>query len=99
MVSREPLRVRITSDREAVEAMDAVESDGVPRMIERDGHSVVLIVTPDEVPYVIEPSPSSDAIARSIALGGAWESLRGEDLGDTIHKWRRTSPPSPSVPS
>jgi hypothetical protein len=97
MVSKEPLRVRVTTDREAVEAMEAVEADGVPRVIERDGHAIVIIAPADEIEYVIAPNPSPGAVKRSLALGGAWESLGGAELGDEIHRWREESPPSPPV--
>ena len=97
MISKEPLRVRITTDRDALDAIEAVEADGIPRVIERDGHAVAAIVSP----YDFNPldfRPSRDAVDRALATLGAWKDIPGtEDLAETIYRWRHESPPSPPV--
>lgn len=97
MISKEPLRVRLTNDHDAVEALDAVHADGVPRVIERDGRPVAMIVSIEELEYPSLPTPTREGIARALALGGTWKDLGGEDLADKIHRWREESPPSPPV--
>lgn len=95
MISKEPLRVRITTDHDAMEAIEAVEADGIPRVIERDGHPplIVSIQKPDA-----HTRPSEEGIARALAALGGWKDLGGdEDLAETLYRWRHESPERPPV--
>ena len=94
MISKEPLRVRITSDHDAIEAIEAVEADGIPRVIERDGHPplVISVGEPDAA-----AKPSDADIERALAAAGGWKGLGLDDLAETLYKWRHESPERPPV--
>lgn len=93
----EPRRVKLNSDRDVVEALDAVHADSVPRVIERDGEAIAAIVSVKDLERLTEFRPSKEAIARALAAAGSWRDLGGEEIAEKIARWRHESPPSPPV--
>lgn len=97
MVSREPVRIRITNDHDVVEALDAVKADSVPRVVVRNGEPVAAIVGMADFARLNIPEPSEEAVARALRAVGAWKDLGGDDLAETIHRWRHESPQRPPL--
>jgi hypothetical protein len=91
-----PIHVKVTTADDALAAIEAVKEDGVPREIERNG-KVIAVVNPFVTEGLRPLDPSPEALERALATGGSWKGLGGEDLAERIHKWRKESPPSPSV--
>ena len=98
MISKEPLRVRIVTDRDAMDAIEAVEADGVPRVIERDGQSAVKIVSVEDRASVLR-SPSPEGIERALKALGGWKNLGGDELSDAAFALRHDSPERPPLSS
>lgn len=97
MVSKEPVRIRISTDHDAVAALDAVEADKVPRVIVRNGEPVAAIVSMGDFERLNLAEPSQEAISRALRAIGAWRDLGGDDLAETIHRWRHESPDRPPL--
>ncbi len=97
MVSKEPVRIRIANDHDAVEALEAVKADSVPRIVVRDGEAVAAIVSMGDFARLNLPEPSDEDIARALRAVGAWKDLGGDDLAETIHRWRHEAPERPPL--
>ena len=96
MVSAKPIQVQVTTDHDAMAAIEAVHADGVPREIVRDGEAIAMVVAPEAT--VLEWNPSREAIERSMATAGSLKEFpEFADLAERIHKWREESPPSDPV--
>ena len=93
----EPRRVKLETDRDAVEALDAVHSDSVPRVIERDGRVIAAIISGDDLARLLASVPSDADIARALAVAGAWKDRGGEAFAEQLYRWRHESPLSPPV--
>ena len=97
MVNDVPIKVQIKTDRDAMAVIEAVEEDGVPREIERDGKIVAVVNAPKTAEHS-EWQPSPEAIKRAMATAGSWKQFPElADLAERIHKWREESPPSEPV--
>jgi len=92
-----PLRVKIKSDRDAFTALEAVQADSVPRVLERDGAAVAAIVSMDDFERLQLASPSAEGIARALRAMGGWKDLGGELLATTLGELRHGSPDRPAV--
>ena len=93
MISRESARVKVENEGDALDALDAVNTDHMPRIIERNGKAVAAIVSLEDFALMgglVSPSPES--IARALAALGAWKGLGGDDLTDRIYGLRHDSP-------
>lgn len=97
MVSKEPVRIRIASDHDAVEALDAVKADSVPRIVLRDGEPVAAIVSMGDFERLALASPSPEARARAIRALGGWKELGGDDLTERIYDLRHDTPDRPPL--
>jgi hypothetical protein len=92
-VVTKPIQVKVKTDRDAMAAIEAVQEDGVPREIERDGKVVATITSSRR-----EWKPTREAIERTLAAAGSWKDFPElADLAERIHKWREESPPSEPV--
>jgi hypothetical protein len=95
MVNATPIKVQIKSDRDAMAAIEAVEEDGVPREIERNGKLIATISPPRDP---LEWNPSKEDIEAAMSTAGSLQDYpEFADLAERIHKWREESPPSEPV--
>jgi PHD/YefM family antitoxin component YafN of YafNO toxin-antitoxin module len=95
MVSKEPVRIRISTDHDALAALDAVEADKVPRVIVRNGEAVAAIVSMGDFERLGLASPSREARTRALGALGGWKVLGGDDLTDRIYDLRHDTPERP----
>ena len=96
MVTAKPIQVQVTTDHDAMAAIEAVHADGVPREIVRDGEAIAMVVGTEAT--ALEWNPSREAIERTLAAAGSWKAFPElADLAERIHKWREESPPSEPV--
>lgn len=97
MVNATPIKVEVKSDRDAMAAIEAVEEDGVPREIERNG-KIIAVVKPPMKTERREWNPSPEAIERAKAAAGSWKDIPElADVGERVQRWRKESPPSEPV--
>lgn len=95
-VVTKPIQVKVKTDRDAMAAIEAVQEDGVPREIERDG-KIVAVVNPSRA-SLPEWKPSKEAIERTLSSAGSLKDFpEFADLAERIHKWREDAPPSGPV--
>jgi hypothetical protein len=95
MVTAKPIQVQVTTDHDAMAAIEAVQADGIPREIRRGGE-IVAIVSPPEAG--LEWNPSKEDIEAALSAAGSWKDFPElADLAERIHKWREESPPSEPV--
>ncbi len=45
---KEPRKIRLETDQDIVRVVQAVIADGAPRMLERDGETVAVLLSPDD---------------------------------------------------
>jgi PHD/YefM family antitoxin component YafN of YafNO toxin-antitoxin module len=90
-------RVRVTNDRDLVAVVEAVRSDGAPRIVERDGEDIAVVVSPDEYESTANVPKSRRNKEKLMALAGAWRDVDTDRLVADIYRWRHKSPASPPV--
>lgn len=97
MVSPVRIKVRIESDRDAMAAIEAVEEDGVPREIERNGKIIAVVNAPKRTKGR-EWNPSKEDIEAALSAAGSWKDIPElADVAERVQKWREESPPSEPV--
>ena len=69
----------------------------VGAVVVRDGEPVAAIVSMGDFARLNLPAPSGEDIARALRSAGAWKGLGGDDLAETIHRWRHESPERPPL--
>ena len=90
-------RVELEQGTDLHHIIEQVQADAIPRILERDGAAVAVIVPPasfDGSP--IEPKSKRNQ-DRLLALAGAWSDLDAGPLIAHVYEGRRISPPSPSI--
>ncbi len=98
MVTSKAIPVNVTTDHDAMAAIEAVHADGVPREIERGGEIVAIISPPTSASGLRDWKPNREAIERTLAAASSWKDFPElADLAERIHKWREESPPSEPV--
>ncbi len=90
-------RVRLEPDTDLLHVLEDVNADRAPRLIERDGKALALVVSPDSYQSAnIEPK-SRRFKENLLALGGIWEDLDADRMIADIYASRRSMPPSPPI--
>ena len=89
-----PKRIRISSDHDAVAAIEAVKADGVPRIVEIDGEEAAAIVSVGDLARSTDAPFDKDRVRRALAAAGSWRGLDEDDLAEKIYRWRHEAPPS-----
>jgi len=87
-------RVELNGDADLIEVADAVGADKSPRVLERDGKAIAVVVSVEDFDRLALVSPSPEAVRESLAAAGAWADLDidGNDLVEKIYRWRHESP-------
>jgi hypothetical protein len=96
-MAAEPLRVRLEPDTDLRHVLEDVHRDGVPRVIERDGEDLAIIMPADEG-STTKPEPKSRQYKDELlALAGVWSDIDADRMIEDIYRWRHEAPPSPPV--
>jgi PHD/YefM family antitoxin component YafN of YafNO toxin-antitoxin module len=91
-------RVNLNSDTDLQSLVERVHEDGRPRIIERDGEPVAVVISPD----AFEGSPRLQSLTQQenlLAFAGIWSDLDADALIADVYRRRHESPPSPSSES
>jgi hypothetical protein len=71
---------------------DEVQKDGSPRVLERGGQPVAVVVTLKDARHSLLESPSPEGIAAALSAAGAWADLDTDAMIDEIYRARHESP-------
>ena len=94
---RELIRLKVRKGSDLASAAEAVNADGEPRVLERDGEAVAALVSIEDLNRLLLEGPPPEGIARALAAAGTWEDVNGDELIERIYKARHESPPSQPV--
>jgi PHD/YefM family antitoxin component YafN of YafNO toxin-antitoxin module len=97
MVARELKRVQLEPDTDLVRVLEAVHSDKAPRVIERQGRVLAVVVAPEDYEPTGTSRRSNQSKQELLSLAGAWRDLDADTMIDELYKARHEAPPSPSV--
>ncbi len=77
------VRVKLTPDTDLRGIIEKVHLDKTPRLIERDGEAIAVVIDADEYPESL-PVPKSRRFKKKLlALAGAWSDLDTDDFKET----------------
>jgi hypothetical protein len=83
----------VSSDDELVAVVEAVRNDGAPRIVERDGEDIAVVVSPEE--YRVAPGDKGRRSREALlSFAGIWRDIDADKLIEDIYRWRHESPPS-----
>ena len=91
-------RVRLESDTDLRELLDDVYSDRAPRLIERDGEPLAVIVSPADYAGLSTPPKSRQMKQKLLSLAGVWKDLDADQMIEDLYRARHEAPPSAPVP-
>jgi hypothetical protein len=91
---REPKRVQLGPSTNLVSILEDVHADKIPRLIERDGQPLAMVVDPADYGEPLRTPTSKARKAELLNLAGVWADLDADRLIERIYQARRESPPS-----
>jgi prevent-host-death family protein len=97
MLAKKPKRVRLEKAPDLHELVEDVERDGAPRVIERAGKGVAVVVSAEEYKSLSGKPLSAKKRKRLMGLAGAWKDVDADAMIEHIYKARHESPPSKPV--
>lgn len=90
-------RVPLETDTDLLHILEEVHADKIPRLIEREGEPLAVVVNPEDYEKVAF-TPKSKRLKRELlALAGIWSDLDADRLIEALYKARDAAPPSPPV--
>jgi len=90
----DPERIELTGDTDLRDAVERVRADGAPRLIEHDGQTIAVLVSPED--FAARNLPKSRRFKDQImSLAGAWDDVDVDSLLEHIQASHEESLPSP----
>ena len=86
--------MRLGPGVDVVKVLEDVHADGLPRLIERDGEALAVVVDPAE--YAALPK-SARRKREILALAGSWADLDADGMIEALYRRRRAAQSSPSI--
>jgi hypothetical protein len=93
----EPRRINVTNDRDVLDAVEAFRRDRIPRLLERDGERIALLVDPGEYDDMADIPKSARNKERLMELAGILTDAEADELRRYVDAARHESPPSDPV--
>ena len=90
-------RVQLEADTNLLHILEAVHTDKVPRVIERDGTPLAVVAPAEDYTDSSSRSPGKALQDDIFAFAGVWSGLDADKLIDEIYRARHESPPSPPI--
>jgi PHD/YefM family antitoxin component YafN of YafNO toxin-antitoxin module len=81
-------RVRIVDDSSLLDVLHDVHADRVPRLIERDGEPLAVVLDPSDYPARSTLPTSRRRKSQLLALAGVWRDLDAEQLIADLYRAR-----------
>ncbi len=88
-------RVSLEPDTNLLHILGAVHSDKTPRLIERNGEALAVVV--DLEYYTGAVATTDEGISEALRAAGAWKDLDTDALIEKIYQSRHEAPPSQPV--
>jgi len=86
-------RVELGSETDLREVVERVREDKIPRLIERNGEPLAVVVSPEHFEAAYEPK-SKRLKERLLSLAGVWSDLDADRMIDDLYRRRHEAPPS-----
>lgn len=97
MIKKDIKRVQLEPNTDLLHVLEDVNADGTPRLIEREGEPLAVVINPGDYRGAdIEPK-SKRFKPQLLALAGIWRDLDGDAMIADVYKRRYDAPPSPPV--
>ena len=94
-MARTPRRVKLEPNTDLAAIVEDVRTDHDPRVLERDGEEVAVILSPDDYADFTGEPKSKRNKEKLLALAGVWSDLNAEELVERIYRARHEAPTSP----
>src|SRR5438132_13026376 len=94
MTSREIKRISLESGTDLLGILEAVGADKAPRLIEKDGEPLAVVVSPDEYTRNLQVPKSKRLREELLSFAGIWSDLDADALIERVYAARHASPPS-----
>ena len=96
-MSRAPKRIPLEPSTDLLHILEDVHADKVPRLIEREGEALAVVVSPEDFAPE-EIAPKSKRLKKDLlSFAGVWSDLDAERMIEAVYKARHESPPSAPV--
>lgn len=95
-MEKELKRIRLEPDTNLLQILEDVHADKAPRLIERDGEALAVVIDPEDYGSLLL-APTNLGKARALKAAGAWKDLNTDALIERIYSARHEAPPSPPV--
>jgi hypothetical protein len=87
-------RIKLEPHTDLTALLNAVQADGEPRILERNGEDIAVIVSPEAYADLTGEPKSKRNRKKLLALAGAWRDEDRDELIERIYRHRHESPPS-----
>jgi prevent-host-death family protein len=94
-MARPSKRIRLEPDTDLADLVEQVRTDKEPRLLERHGEQVAVLLSLDDYAELTGDPKSKRNKEKLLTLAGAWSDIDANDLVDMIYRSRHESPPSP----
>jgi PHD/YefM family antitoxin component YafN of YafNO toxin-antitoxin module len=94
---KELRRVRVTSKLDLVRLLEEVHQDGIPRLVERNGEPLAVVISPADYSATAEVATSRRRKEALLSLAGVWSDLDAEQMIEALYRARHEAPPSTPI--
>lgn len=94
MVTGTPKRVPVESNTDLLRVLEDVSEDKLPRLVERDGHDLAVVVSIEDYMRSLAIPTSRRMKETLLGLAGAWSHLDADALMAYVDEGRQSAPPS-----
>jgi prevent-host-death family protein len=86
-------RIDLGPDTDLRDVVERVREDKMPRLIERDGEPLAVVVSPEQFEAAREPT-SKRRKEQLLSLAGVWSDLDADRMIEDVYRRRHETPPS-----
>ena len=86
-------RIELGPETDLWDVVERVREDKIPRLIERDGEPLAVVVSPEHFEAAREPT-SKRRKEQLLALAGVWSDLDADRMIEDVYRRRHETPPS-----
>jgi prevent-host-death family protein len=87
-------RIELRPETDLHDVVERVREDKMPRLIERNGEPLAVVVSPDQ--YEVGDEPTSKRLKEELlSLAGVWSDLDADRMIEDVYRRRHETPPSP----
>ena len=90
-------RVSLEPGTDLVDVLEGVRRDKEPRLIERDGEELAVVVSIEDYRRALSDEDRETSTPDIMAYAGIWSDLDADRLIRDIYQARHDAPPSPPV--